>query len=216
MANLYPTLADFEHLGRIVEEMREQLDALEDKNASLEEKNNALEARCAELAAQNAQLEHQLSQDVTSSLTELREEVRCELQKRPLRVDWDLIDNPVELASGVTADTTMDVSAVAAPGNWVRVLVFARAQYNGTGRVAKVETVDGEGVLVSRGFVKIQGGEGRGSSKAICDVQDTFDLYIPSDGPASIRFSLTYGSGGYVSFTFLCTAVGVDSGVEAS
>ena len=227
MSNLHPTLADFERLGTIVEEMREQLDDLEDKT-------EALEVRCTSMEAKNAQLERHLIDGVTSSLAAFREEVRGEVGNRALQVHWDLFDAPVELANGVTADTTMDVSPFAAPGNWVRVLVFARAVNNATGRVAKVETVSGEGVVVSRGFVKIHGGpqtdvtinrrvgarRRRGvlnrskprtvSVPTVCEVQDTFDLYIPSDGPASVRLSLAFGSGQNVSFTCLCTAVGVE------
>ena len=210
MANLYPTLADFQQLGTVIEELREQLDDLEDKNC-------ALEARCAELEAKNAQLERQLVDDVATSLAEFRGAVSDELQKRAVRINWDLID-PVELANGVSADTTMDVSPFAAPGSWVRLLVFTRAVNNETGRVAKVETVSGEGVVVSRGFVKIHGGpqtdvgtRGGGAVPNICEVQSTFDLFIPLDGPASIRLALTYGEGANVSFTCLCTAVGVEA-----
>lgn len=89
MANQYPSLAAFQHLGELFEKLEERVDELEERNEALEEKNSDLEARCAAVEARCVALEAKnVELEGTCPAREEFERVRAEGMAKVTMLEW--------------------------------------------------------------------------------------------------------------------------------
>lgn len=217
----FVTRAQYDALVEVVEDLMEQVEALKARAVEMDAVQKRMEEEANQYRTNEVEREEQRRRDVAASISSLE----AELARRALRVEWDLIDTPVVLGSNVKANKTINLSNVADPGNWVRILIFVH-QSNAVsgGRLAKLEARDGGGVVVSRGWIKISGsgprqvfspakgilGGGKQSISFPTVVQSTVELMLAPDN-ASLHFQIVNGKGGAVVYTILCEAVGIEA-----